>query len=85
MWWSGLSVGARVYGHIWKKEWGEDVELMNTHDTIICTALAAEVKGLVLFDTVVDDSVGEHGLVCDSEDEDTEGKVVGWLRVSPHG
>lgn len=55
-----------------------------THDTIICSALATEVKGLVIFDAVVDHAVREHGLIGDAEYEHPEGEVVGWLGVSPH-
>lgn len=55
-----------------------------TYDAVVGTALTAEVEGLVVFDTVVDDAVGEHGLVGDAEDEGAEGEVLGGLGISPH-
>lgn len=55
-----------------------------TYDAVVGTALAAEVEGLVVFDAVVDDAVGEHGLVGDAEDKDAEGEVLGGLGMGPH-
>lgn len=57
---------------------------MDTYHAVVCTTLSAEEKRLVVEYPVVDDSVREHGLRSDSEDEDAEGKVVLGLGVGPH-
>lgn len=57
---------------------------MGTYNAIICTTLAAEVQWLVILNTIVDNTIREHRLVCDTEDEDSEGEVLGWFRVTPH-
>lgn len=54
------------------------------YHAVVCTTLSAEEKRLVVEHPVVDDSVGEHGLRCDSENEDAEGEVVLGLGVGPH-
>lgn len=42
------------------------------YDAVVGSALAAEVERLVVFAAFVDHAVGEHGLVGDTKDEDTE-------------
>jgi len=62
-----------------------DGEGWYTYDTIVGTAFAAKVEGLVVLDAVIDYAVREHGLVGDTEDEDAEGEILRWLGVTPHG
>jgi hypothetical protein len=47
-----------------------------SYDAVVGTALAAEVQGLVVLAALVDNSVGEHGLVGDAEDENAEREVL---------
>lgn len=42
------------------------------------------MQGLVIIDTLIYNAVGEHGLVGDTEDKDTEAKILLGLRVLPH-
>lgn len=55
-----------------------------TYDSIIGTTFAAKVHGVIVVDTFVDDSVGEHGLGCDAKYEDAEGQIVCWFGIFPH-
>lgn len=55
-----------------------------TYDAVVGTTLAAEGEGLVVFAAVVDDTVREHGLIGNTEDEDAEGEILCRLGVGPH-
>jgi hypothetical protein len=55
-----------------------------TYDAVVGAALAAEGEWLVVFAAVIDDTVREHGLIGDAEDEDAEGEILCRLGVTPH-
>lgn len=54
------------------------------YHAVIGAAFSSEVKWFVVVDAFVDDSIGEHGLGGDAEDEDSERQVFRWFRLSPH-
>ena len=62
-----------------KKEIGRE-----TYHAVVGAALASEVETVVVENAFVDDTVGEHGLGSDAEDEDSEGEVFSGFGVGPH-
>lgn len=54
-----------------------------TYHAIIRTALTTEELGLLAV-AFIDDTIGEHRLLRDTEDEGTEASVFVWLTLSPH-
>ena len=54
-------------------------------DRVVGPGLAAERHGLLVVLALVDDAVGEHGLVGDAEDESSVLNIVLRSAVGPHG
>lgn len=57
---------------------------MYSYHAVVSTTLTTEVERFIVQDTIVDNTIREHGLVCDAKDKDTEGQVVLGLGVTPH-
>lgn len=57
---------------------------MYSYHAVVSTTLTTEVERFIVQDTIVDNTIREHRLVCDTEDEDSEGEVLGWFGVTPH-
>ncbi|TLD05975.1 uncharacterized protein PgNI_08550 [Pyricularia grisea] len=52
---------------------------------VVSPRLAAEIPALAVADALILDSVGEHALRGDAEDESTEGGIAAGLGLLPHG
>ena len=63
--------------------WQQRLGVFSYH-AVVGTTLATKVQRLVIQDTIVDNTIREHGLRCDAKDKDTEGQVVLGLGVTPH-
>lgn len=59
-------------------------EVWHSYHAVVGAALSTKVKRFVVIDTLIDDSVGEHGLRSNAIDKDTERHVVSWLGLGPH-
>ena len=55
-----------------------------SYHAVVGTTFTTEVERFVVQNAVVDNTVGEHGLVCNAENEDTEGEIFMRLGVGPH-
>jgi hypothetical protein len=54
-----------------------------TDHTIVCTTFTPE-RHRLFANSLIDNSIGEHGLIGDTKDKCSEASVITWLGLFPH-